>query len=237
MRIPAAAAMRHCQDVTSFAIDPFIMRRLSNDTAEIMKLIGSLSSPFARKVRVVLADKRMDYEFVVDTPSDPATRVPEFNPLGKIPVLVTEDGSKLFDSQVIVEYLDSISPVGRLIPEPIRQRMQVRRWEALCDGMMDAAVLLVQEGRRAKEMQSEPVIARQRGKIERALAWASAELSDKNWCAVEAYSLADIALGCSLGFLDFRLQDIEWQHRYSNLQRHAQKLFDLPPFKATVPQG
>lgn len=120
-----------------------------------MKLIGSLSSPFARKVRVVLAEKRIAYEFVIDAPSDPATRVPEFNPLGKIPVLVTEDGGKLFDSPVIVEYLDSISPVGRLIPEPIRQRVQVRRWEALADGMMDAAVLLVQEGRRSKELQSE----------------------------------------------------------------------------------
>ncbi|HKB82308.1 MAG TPA: glutathione S-transferase [Burkholderiales bacterium] len=202
-----------------------------------MKLIGSLSSPFARKVRVVLAEKRIDHEFVIDAPSDPATRVPEFNPLGKIPVLVTEDGNKLFDSPVIVEYLDSISPVGRLIPEPIRQRVQVRRWEALADGMMDAAVLLVQEGRRPKEMQSESVIARQRGKIDRALAWGSADLSDKSWCAVEVYSLADIALGCALGFLDFRFKDIDCRGQYPNLLRHAEKLFDLPPFKATAPQG
>jgi glutathione S-transferase len=202
-----------------------------------MKLIGSLSSPFARKVRVVLAEKHIDYEFVIDAPSDPASRVPEFNPLGKIPVLVTEDGSKLFDSPVIVEYLDSISPVGRLIPEPIRQRVQVRRWEALADGMMDAAVLLVQEERRPKESQSEAVIARQRGKIDRALASASADLSDKSWCAVESYSLADIALGCALGFLDFRFKDIDWHSKYPNLKRHAEKLFKLPPFEATVPQG
>lgn len=202
-----------------------------------MKLIGSFSSPFARKVRVVLAEKRIEYEFVIDAPSDPATRVPEFNPLGKIPVLVTEDGSTLFDSAVIVEYLDSMSPVGHLIPEPIRQRVQVRRWEALADGMMDAAVVLVQEARRPKEMQSEAVIARQRGKIECALAWASANLSDRNWCAVETYSLADIALGCALGFLDFRFKDINWRGDHPNLLRHAEKLFKLLPFQATVPRG
>jgi len=202
-----------------------------------MKLIGSLSSPFARKVRVALAEKRVDYEFVIDPPSDPATRVPEFNPLGKIPVLVIDDGSTIFDSPVIVEYLDSISPVGRLIPEPIRQRIQVRRWEAVADGMMDAAVLLVQEGRRPKELQSESVIARQRGKIDRALAWAGADLADKTWCAAETYSLADIALGCALGFLDFRFKDIEWRSKYPNLRQHADKLYKLPPFEATMPQG
>ncbi|MBC8008279.1 MAG: glutathione S-transferase [Prolixibacteraceae bacterium] len=202
-----------------------------------MKLIGSHTSPFVRKVRVVLAEKRIDYEFVVDAPSDPTTRVPEFNPLGKIPVLITEDGSAIFDSPVIVEYLDSISPVGHLFPEPIRQRIRVRRWEALSDGMMDAAVLLIQEGRRPGESRSDAVIARQRGKIERALASASADLAEKNWCEAETYSLADIALGCALGFLDFRFTDIDWRSKHPNLLRHADKLFKLPPFEATVPKG
>jgi glutathione S-transferase len=201
-----------------------------------MKLIGSLSSPFARKVRVALAEKRGDCEFVIDPPSDPATRVPEFNPLGKIPVLVIDDGRTIFDSPVIVEYLDSISPVGRLIPEPIRQRIQVRRREAVADGMMDAAVLLVQEGRRPRELQSESIIARQRGKVDRALAWAGADLADKNWCAAETYSLADIALGCTPGFLDFRFEDIDWRSKYPDLQQHTEKLYKRPPFAATMPQ-
>lgn len=201
-----------------------------------MKLIGSLSSPFARKVRVVLAEKRIDYEFVIETPADPANRIAEYNPLGKIPVLVTEDGSKLFDSRVIVEYLDSISPVGRLIPEPARQRIQVRRLEALSDGILDACVLLVQEGRRPPELQSAAVIARQRGKVERGLSAVAAELGEKAWCANDAYSLADIALGCMLGFLDFRFKDIDWRSQYPNLVRHAEKLARLAPFEATIPQ-
>jgi len=201
-----------------------------------MKLIGSPSSPFVRKVRVVLSEKRIDYDFVIDVPSDPASRVPEFNPLGKVPVLITDDGVRLFDSPVIVEYLDSISPVARLIPEPARQRIQVRRWEALSDGILDAAVLLVQEGRRTAELQSNAVIARQRAKIDRALAFAATDLGERAWCSGEAYSLADIALGCALGFLDFRFKDIDWRVRHPNLQRHAEKLFGLAPFEATAPR-
>lgn len=202
-----------------------------------MKLIGSHSSPFARKVRVVLAEKRIDYEFVIEIPSNPDSRVQQYNPLGKIPVLVTEDGTNLFDSRVIVEYLDSISPVTRLIPEPARQRIQVRRWEALADGILDACVLLVQESRRSPELQSEAVAARQKGKVERALATAAAELADRTWCAGEVYSLADIALGCALGFLDFRFAENDWRTAYPNLVRHADKLFKLAPFEATIPRA
>ncbi len=201
-----------------------------------MKLIGSLSSPFVRKVRVVMSEKRIDCDFVIDMPSDPVTRVPDFNPLGKVPVLITDDGTHLFDSPVIVEYLDSISPIARLIPEPARQRIQVRRWEALSDGLLDAAVLLVQEGRRPAALQCDAVIARQRAKIDRALAFAAADLGDKAWCSGEVYSLADIALGCALGFLDFRFKDIDWRVRHPNLERHADKLFRLAPFEATVPR-
>ena len=202
-----------------------------------MKLIGSHSSPFARKVRVVLAEKRIDYEFVIEIPSNPDSRVQQYNPLGKIPVLVTEDGTNLFDSRVIVEYLDSISPVTRLIPEPARQRIQVRRWEALADGILDACVLLVQESRRPPELQSEAVAARQKAKIERALATAAAELADRTWCAGEGYSLADIALGCALGFLDFRFPENDWRTAYPNLVRYADKLFKLAPFEATIPRA
>jgi glutathione S-transferase len=201
-----------------------------------MKLIGSLSSPFVRKVRVVMSEKRIEYEFVVDMPSNPDTRVPESNPLGKVPVLITDDGDRLFDSPVIAEYLDSISPVTRLIPQPARQRIQVKRWEALADGILDAAVLLVQEGRRPKDLQSDAVIGRQRAKIDRALVFAASDLGEKTWCSGETYSLADIALGCALGFLDFRFKEIDWRSGHPNLARHADKLFRLAPFEATIPK-
>jgi glutathione S-transferase len=151
-------------------------------------------------------------------------------------VLVSDERTRLFDSRVIVEYLDSISPVNRLIPETSRQRIQVRRWEALADGILDAAVLLVQEGRRPAALQYPPVIERQRAKVERGLAMASEELADKPWCNAEGYSLGDIALGCMLGFLDFRFPDIAWRDTYPNLARHAEKLFRLEPFVLTAPR-
>jgi hypothetical protein len=118
-----------------------------------MKLIGTPTSPYTRKARVVLAEKRIDYEFVIDPPFDAATQVPGYNPLGKVPVLVLDDDTTIFDSRVIAEYLDNASPVTRLIPEDTRHRIQTRRWEALADGCTDATVALVMEGRRPAQYQ------------------------------------------------------------------------------------
>ena len=202
-----------------------------------MKLIGTLASPYTRKARVVLAEKRIDYDFEVHSPSEPGTRVPEFNPIGKVPVLVMDDGTTIFDSRVIVEYLDGVSPVTRLIPETSRQRIQVRRWESLADGLLDAAVLTVYEGRRPKPKQSMEWIERQMGKVDGVLKYAAAELEDRSWCYDEGFSLADIALGCALGYLDFRFPAIPWRTAYPNLERHAEKLFKRPSFEASVPVG
>ena len=107
-----------------------------------MKLIGSLTSPYVRKVRIAAMEKHIDLEFVVDVPWNPDTKVGEYNPLGKVPVLVQDDGATVFDSRVIVEYLDTVTPVSRLIPEGNRQRIAVKRWEALADGVTDSAALI-----------------------------------------------------------------------------------------------
>jgi glutathione S-transferase len=200
-----------------------------------MKLIGTPTSPYTRKVRVVLAEKRIDYEFVVDAPGDAATQVPIYNPLGKVPVLVTDDGTNIFDSRVIVEYLDSASPVAKLIPEDIRQRIQARRWEALADGCTDATVAVAMEKRRAAGQQSVAVIARQQGKIDRALAAMAEDLGTRNWCSGDAYSLSDIAVGCSLGYLDLRLPDTNWRKAYPNLARLTDRLAQRQSFKDTAP--
>ena len=166
-----------------------------------MKLIAAPASPYSRKARIVLAEKHIEYEMIVDSPIDPATRVPDFNPLGKIPVLVLDDDTTLFDSRVIVEYLDNASPVGRLIPDDTRQRIQVLRWEALADGCTDAAVAVVMEKRRPADKQSADWIARQEGKIERALKAMADELGSRVWCSGDLYNLSDVAVGCALGYL------------------------------------
>jgi glutathione S-transferase len=200
-----------------------------------MKLIAASASPYSRKVRIVLAEKKIDYEFIVDSPADPASRVSEYNPLGKIPVLVLEDDSTLFDSRVIVEYLDNASPVGRLIPDDTRARTQVRRWEALADGCTDAANAIVVEKRRAADKQSAEWITRQQGKIDRALQAMADELGSRGWCSGEHYTLADIAVGCALGYLDFRMTDIHWRKTYPNLGKLADKLNKRPSFQNTAP--
>ena len=200
-----------------------------------MKLIAAPTSPYTRKVRIVLAEKHIDYEMVLDNPNDPATRVPEFNPLGKIPVLVLDDEMTLFDSRVIVEYLDSASPVGRLIPDDTRQRIQVRRWEALADGCTDAAIGIVYEKRRPAGLQSAEWITRQQGKVDRALKAMSDELGIRAGCTGELYNLADIAVGCALGYLDLRMPVLNWRKLYPNLGKLFDKLSKRASFKDTVP--
>ena len=196
-----------------------------------MKLIGTVTSPYTRKVRVALSEKRLECEFVVDAPNTPNSTVAKFNPLGKIPVLVLDDESALFDSRVIVEYLDTASPGNRLIPEEKRPRIQVRRWEALADGCTDAAVAIYVEKRRAAGTQSEEWLARQQGKIDRALQVMADDLAAKSWCAGDFFTLADIAVGCCLGFLDLRLPDVPWRRNHPNLARLAEKLAQRQSFR------
>ena len=200
-----------------------------------MKLIASLTSPFARKVRVVMAEKRIDCELVVDVPWGADTHVPEFNPLGKVPVLVMDDGSTLFDSRVIVEYLDNLTPVARLIPEETRPRVHVRRWEALADGVAEAAANIFLEKKRPAEKQSADWIVRQEQKVFRGLEAASEDLGEKSWCTGDAHNLADIAVGCMLGYLDFRFPEIEWRKAHPNLAKLADKLAQRQAFKDTLP--
>jgi glutathione S-transferase len=161
--------------------------------------------------------------------------VPLFNPLGKVPVLELDDGMTLFDSRVIVEYLDNVSPVSRLLPEGNRQLILTRRWEALADGIIDSAVAIVLERRRPARQQSREWIERQQGKIDRGLATLAQDLGERPWCHAEAYSLADIAVGCCLGYLDFRFPEIEWKESYPNLKALQIKLEARPSFLDTVP--
>jgi glutathione S-transferase len=200
-----------------------------------MKLIGTPTSPYTRKARVVLAEKRIDYEFVVDLPFEPDTAVPAYNPLGKIPVLVLDDETTIFDSRVIAEYLDNASPVTRLVPEDTRQRIQVRRWEALADGCTDAVVAMVMETRRPAEYQYAEWTARQQGKVDRALQAMSEDLGHRNWCCGDFFNLSDVAVGCCLGFIDLRLPDLGWRKAYPNLVKLADKLALRASFRDTVP--
>ncbi|HEX7888519.1 MAG TPA: glutathione S-transferase N-terminal domain-containing protein [Ramlibacter sp.] len=203
-----------------------------------MKLIGSTTSPYVRKVRVVMAEKKLDYQFIEEDVWSADTSIMHSNPLGKVPCLVMEGGEALFDSRVIVEYLDTLSPVGKLIPPVGRERAEVKTWEALADGVMDALILARLEGHwsgRTAEQRSQAWIDRQLSKAQSSLKAMSQGLGDKPFCAGIYLSLADIAVGCALGYLDFRFKDIDWRAEYPNLAKLQDKLVQRPSFVETLP--
>ncbi|MEY5099369.1 MAG: hypothetical protein RJA36_2088 [Pseudomonadota bacterium] len=203
-----------------------------------MKLIGTLTSPFVRKARIVMAEKKLDFEFVVDPFGTEQSRIAEFNPLGKVPCLVTENGESVYDSSVIVEYLDALSPVGRLIPAAGRERAVVKTWEALADGLMDAAVLIRMETHwsgRTEQQRSQAWVDYQMGKIERALKAMSRALGDRPYFHGRSLSLADIAVGCALDYLDLRQPQLDWRSDYPALQQLHDRLSLRPSFADTRP--
>ena len=201
-----------------------------------MKLIGSLTSPYTRKVRIVAAEKRIDLELQLDNVMAADAKAPAFNPLGKVPVLVLEDGRTIFDSRVIVEFLDHASPISRLIPADHRERVDVRRWEALADGVLDAGILVRFENLRPQHERSQSWIDRQMGKVTRGIAEMDKELGANTWCSSVGYSLADVAVGCCMGWLDFRFPQLGWQKQHPNLARHVAKLAERATFADTTPR-
>ena len=203
-----------------------------------MKLIGATTSPYVRKVRIVMAEKRLEYDLVAEDVWAPDTTIGQSNPLGKVPCLVMEGGEALFDSRVIVEYLDTLSPVGKLIPAVGRERAEVKTWEALADGVLDASILARLEANwagRAKAQRSQDWIDRQLSKVHASVKAMSQGLGEKPFCAGIYLSLADIAVGCALGYLDFRFPDIAWRGDYPNLAKLHEKLMLRQSFIDSMP--
>ena len=200
-----------------------------------MQLVSSPTTPFGRKVRIVLLEKKIPFELLTDIPWSADTQVGNFNPLGKVPVLVLKDGETLYDSRVIVEYLEHISPVGHLIPADATSRIQTRKFEALADGITDAAALIFLEHKRPEELRSTDWMLRQQTKVFKGLEALSEALGEKSNFVGNKFSLADIAVGCCLGYLDFRFPDIKWRDAHANLATFHEKLDSRPSFKETVP--
>ncbi len=208
-----------------------------------MKLIGSLTSPYVRKVRIVMAEKKLDYQLVLEDVWG-SDEILKMNPLGKVPCLVMEGQDSItgavFDSRVIVEYVDTLSPVGKLIPERGRERTEVRTWEALADGLLDASILSRLEqtwAGRSAEQRSAAWIDRQMSRVRAAVQAMSQGLGEKAWCSGNHFTLADIAVGCALGYLDFRFPAIDWRAEHPNLARHYEKLAARQSFIDTRPPG
>ena len=200
-----------------------------------MRLLYTPNSPYARKVRIVAQEKHIELELQEVVLADPDCIVKNYNPLAKVPVLILNDGDSLYDSRVIVEYLDNHAPGTHLIPVDSSSKIAARRWEALADGVCDAAVSAMLEQRKAPEKQSQANIDKQLEKVTRGLEVLNLDIIKKKWCVNETFGLADIALGCMLGYVDLRFKQLNWQDNYPNLAKHYSLLVKRPSFKQTMP--
>lgn len=194
-----------------------------------MKLLGSKRSPYAFKVMVMISEKGIDCEFEGVAPSAPV--VAEATPLSQIPVLIRDDGDMLYDSSVIIDYLDGVVTNPKLIPDAFEDRIKVKRWEALCDGIMGAAVAIFYE-ERVPESQRIAHRTKQQKKIDAGLAVLAKDLGGGKFCHEDSFSLADIACGSALVCLDFRLPDMDWRQAYPVLASHAERMSKRESFKA-----
>lgn len=200
-----------------------------------MKLFGSPGSPYARKVRIVLAEKSIAHEFIIARGAAPGSPVPDYNPLAKVPTLVRDDGRGLYDSVVIVEYLDAIGSGPKLIPADFEARIEVKRWEALGDGITEAAVNINHEYREpAGHQRPQAWFDRQQLKIDRGLAIMNNDLGDSAFCYGDRYTLADIAAGYTLDYLDFALPEFAWRKTHPALAKLSMRLAARPSFSTTT---
>lgn len=201
-----------------------------------MKLIGSLTSPYVRKVRIVFSEKKIELPLALENVWAQDSQITQSNPLGKIPCLVLDDGEAIFDSRVIVEYADTLNPVNRLIPDSGKERALVKTWEGLADGIIDAAILArLEKTWRPEQEQSQAWYDRQIGKVNTALDAISQKLGDNAWCFSNKLSLADISVACALDYLVFRFPDLAWKQKYENLSHFHSKMMSRPAFIETAP--
>jgi glutathione S-transferase len=201
-----------------------------------MKLLGSPNSPFVRKARIVAAEKAIAIDYVIDRPNAPGSQVPALNPLGKIPVLVLDNGEVIYDSAVIVEYFEGLKPEPRLVPADFAGRIKVKCYEALGDGLADAIVMLSHDyGPMSDPSKREAWVQRQQGKVDRAVAALQAAIRGHEWLHGDAFSLADVCAGYPLFYLDSELPHYAWRSNFPGLASYAERLAARSSFRDTVP--
>ena len=202
-----------------------------------MQLVGSITSPFSRKVRICFIEKCIPYELLIEDGWDVNTKLHAINPLGKIPCLVLPNDCPIFDSSVIVDYIDGMSEINLLLPQLSLDRAHVKTFEALADGLLDAAILARRERiSRPLAEQSEAWIERQMGKVQASLQCLSDSIGASEYCYLNMFTIADIAIGCALDWLDFRLPEVQWRTTHPNLDIYFSRLSLRSSFLMTDPR-
>lgn len=199
-----------------------------------MKLIGSYTSPFVRKVSVILLEKGITFEFVNEQPYNADSGISHYNPLGKVPALVTDVGEIWYDSPIIAEYIDLLGIEPAMLPTEPKAALKVRQIEALADGIMDASLVSVRELVRPVEQQSEIELLRQREKVSRGLDTLESYLQDGT-LSVDTVNLATIAIACAVGYINFRRVSPGWCVNRPLLVKLVENLFQRESFARTEP--
>ncbi|MFG6654155.1 glutathione S-transferase [Scandinavium sp. M-37] len=199
-----------------------------------MKLIGSYTSPFVRKISVILLEKGITFEFINEMPYNAENGVAKYNPLGKVPALVTDDGECWYDSPLIAQYIELLDIAPALVPRDPKAALRMRQLESLADGIMDAGLVSVREQARPAAQQSPEELVRQREKITRALDALEAYAADGTLKADEL-NLATIAVACAVGYLNFRRVSPGWCATRPHLVKLVETLFQRDSFARTEP--
>lgn len=199
-----------------------------------MKLIGSYTSPFVRKISILLLEKGITFEFVNEQPYQAENGVAQYNPLGKVPALVTDDGETWFDSPIIAEYIELLGIAPAMVPREPKAALMVKQVEALADGIMDAGLVSVREQARPAAQQSEAELVRQREKISRSLDMCE-QLLQEGKISTDTVNLATIAIACAIGYLNFRRVSPGWCVERPLLVKLAETLFQRESFARTEP--
>ena len=201
----------------------------------MLKLISATPSPYARKVRIALAEKNLPFELLTEVPWDRTTATPKYNPLEKLPVLILDDGSSVYESSFILQFLELKYPTPPLLPPDVDGILAARRLEVLCDVVCDAVVLTFFERKRSSGAQSPEWLARQRRKIDGGIREMARLVGNAEYAVGDRFGLGDIAVGTALGYLTVRFAEFDWESSYPNLAAFKAKLDLRPSFAATVP--
>lgn len=201
----------------------------------MFKLISATPSPYARKVRIALIEKGLPFELITEVPWDSSTQTPKFNPLEKLPILILDDGSTVYDSSFILQYLELKYPETPLLPADVDGRIGALRFDVLCNGICDAVLLTFFERMRAEAAQSPEWLARQRRKIDGGVREMARLVGDRAFAVGRGFSLGDIAVGTALGYLAVRFPEFDWRGPYPNLARFCERMAERPSFATTVP--
>ncbi len=200
-----------------------------------MKLLGTDTSPYVRKARLVLLEKKIPHTYMIDPPREPGSQVARVNPLGRIPALLLDDDTCVFDSPVIAEYADSLNDAPILIPrDDALARMRVKRWEALADGIIDSAVAVRIETLRPADKRDPAFMQRHNDAITRGLAFAAAQLGRREWCEGTAITLADLALASALVYMDLRQTERDWRGAHPDMAAWFARISQRESIRTTL---